>query len=282
MTDPLFFWIGFHLVFAALLLCDFLIFRKRALTAARAGYLSCFWILIALIFNGLIYFTQGQQAAGEFFTAYLVEKALSIDNLFVFLLLFRKFGIQTQQQSKILFWGILGAIVFRLLFILLGIKLLALFHWMVYLFGGFLMLMAIRLWMQPIAYSEKRSALFDRLSSSLPLLKKPFLVLLQIEAMDILFAIDSIPAVLAITRNAFIAYTSNILALLGLRALFFVLAPLLGKWRYLNCGLSCLLFFIGIKMLLSPFYTVPLFLSLLIIIAILSLTALFSRSKRVL
>jgi tellurite resistance protein TerC len=293
------FWVGFHIAIALLLYCDFLFFRRQKdrFSHKQARRLSEFWILLALLFNGLIYFTHGSSRALEFFTAYLVEKSLSLDNLFVFLLLFRRFKLSAFEQHKVLFWGILGAIVFRIIFILLGIRLLMAVHWMTYLFGVFLLVTGIKILMQPRKEPQLESNWFVRLCSFLPMTKQTahsaffvreggklkmtflFSILLLIESTDILFAMDSIPAVLAITTDPFIAYTSNIFAILGLRALYFALFPFLEKWKYLNVGLSAILIFVGAKMFFSSVYNVPLAASLLVIVAILCITGIASRVK---
>ena len=295
MGHSLFFWIGFHLFIILALAIDFFLFRYRAKASSmrKAAYLSVFWVCIALLFNGLIYLTAGKTSAFTFFTAYLVEKSLSIDNLFVFLLVFKQFHLSQQAQRKILFWGILSAIVFRMLFILLGIELLTAVHWMIYPLGVFLCITGVKLLIHPGRSMQKRG-LFERTMAFLEVSKKTdsvhffvreknklkttllFYALLRIESADILFALDSIPAVLAITMDPFIAYTSNIFAILGLRALYFTLSPLLERIRGLYFGLSAILVFIGTKMLLSSIYPIPLFVSLAVIAAILSITALFS------
>ncbi len=285
MHDPVLFWTAFHVMIACLLACDFFIFqRSGALSVKKAWGLSGFWILLALIFNGLIYHTHGKEPALQFFTAYVVEKSLSIDNLFVFLLLFSTFKLTSAQQRKVLFWGVIGAIVFRIVFILLGIQLLRTLHWMIYLLGAFLCATGIKLLLQPRKDPDVKRNLFVRLFSFLPMAKQKdhsrffvreegrmkmtvlFLALLMIESTDILFALDSIPAVLAITTDPFIAYTSNI----------FAICPLLEKFTYLNWGLSAILVFVGVKMLISGVYAVPLTISLLVIVGILAVTAFIS------
>jgi len=294
------FWISFHIVIGVLLCCDFFLFQsdKERLSVKKAGVLSGFWILLALMFNGLVYITRGWDAALQFFTAYLVEKSLSLDNLFVFLLLFSRFKLSSFQQRKVLFWGVLGAIVFRIIFILAGIQLLTSLHWMIYVLGAFLCATGIKLLVRPQGKApDLKRNLFVRAFSFIPVARANhsaffvreggkikmtslFLALLMIESTDILFALDSIPAVLAITRDPFIAYTSNIFAILGLRALYFVICPFLEKWKYLNIGLSAILLFVGLKMLFSSVYSIPLASSLLIIVGILCITWIASRRRR--
>lgn len=296
MPHLLSYWIGFHVLILFLFACDFLIFHRTSqpMSAKKAWGLSAFWILVALIFNGLLYFTHGSEKALQFFTAYLVEKSLSIDNLFVFLMLFSQFSIEPENQHKILFWGIIGAIFFRITFILLGIQILITFHWMIYILGVFLCFTGIKLLISPHKNPDVERNFLVRCFSFLPLAKETihshffvrengrlkmtllFLVLLIVESTDILFALDSIPAVLAITTDPLIAYTSNIFAIIGLRALFFAITPLLKKIRYLNWGLSAILIFIGVKMLLSGVLVIPLLVSLLVILMILFVTAILS------
>ncbi len=249
------------------------------MSGKKAWGLSAFWILLALIFNGLIYYSSGSEAALQFFTAYLVEKSLSIDNLFVFLILFSRFKLSLEEQRKVLFWGVFGAIIFRLIFILLGIKVLMALHWMVYVLGAFLCFTGIKLLFRSGKKPDLERNVFLRFFEDRVKLPSFFLALLMIESADILFALDSIPAVLAITRDPFIAYTSNVFAILGLRALYFVVCPLLKKFTYLNWGLAAILVFVGAKMLLSGVLAIPLLVSLLVIVGILAATAICSWIK---
>lgn len=298
------FWIAFHLMIAALLACDFFLFqRQRAMSPKKAWLLSAFWILLALLFNMLVYLSCGKECGLAFFTAYLVEKSLSVDNLFVFLALFGYFRLRLELQRKVLFWGIIGAILFRALFILLGIQLLALLHWMVYVLGALLCFTGVKLLRRggperEVKGKEIKDNWIVKFASFLPVAKNTessdffvreqgrfkattlFLALLTIEGTDILFALDSIPAVLAITTDPFIAYTSNIFAILGLRALYFAMAPLLEKFVYVNWGLAAILIFVGLKMLFSSVFTIPLGVSLLIIAGILVVTILCSWRHR--
>jgi tellurite resistance protein TerC len=273
MPHAISFWTLFHIIIAALLAFDFLLFRRsKRFSVKTAWALSVFWILLALLFNGLIYALLGGQSAVEFFTAYLVEKSLSIDNLFVFLFLFTRWKLSLEEQRQVLFWGVLGAIVLRLLFILGGIKLLSTWHWMVYVLGAFLCFTGIKMVFR--TQKEPFSFLVKGKNHAF------ILALLTIELTDVLFALDSIPAVLAITSDPFIAYTSNVFAILGLRSLYFVISPLLKRFIYLNWALAAILVFVGLKMLLSGVYAIPVWASLLIIVAILGLTFGFSLSRR--
>src|SRR5438128_5162043 len=251
---------------------------------------SGLWVGLAGAFAVLMYAWQGRAAALEFSTGYVIELSLSADNLFIFLLIFRYFKLPDQEQYRVLFWGIIGAIVMRALFIFAGVGLIARFHWIIYFFGALLVYSGVRLLLQHGAQidPEKNPVLrwFRRLMPvtedyvgskflvardklyATPLL----LVLLVIETTDVIFAIDSIPAVLAITLNAFIVYTSNIFAILGLRSLFFALSSLMDMFEYLHYGISYVLIFVGIKMLTSHFYVIRTDISLAIIAGILLVT----------
>src|ERR1700674_903866 len=240
---------------------------------------TAMWIALALAFTALLYFWQGHQAALEFVTGYVVELSLSVDNLFVFLLIFNYFAVPEEQQHRVLFWGILGALVMRGIFIGAGIQLIHRFHWILYLFGALLVysgirvcalgghqfdpaknpvVNAVRRWI-PVSEDYVGGRFFVRRGPeksqiyATPLL----LVLLVIETTDVLFAVDSIPAVLAITLNAFIVYTSNVFAILGLRSMYFALAGMMDLFHYLHYGLSVVLIFIGLKMLGSHYVNIP-------------------------
>jgi tellurite resistance protein TerC len=288
---PFVLWTGFHFILALLLLCDWRFFQR--LGGKKAWVLSAFWIALALLFNGFVYLFYGPDSGLQFFTAYIVEKSLSVDNLLVFLFLLKT--IPRVNQHKILFCGIWGAIVFRLLFILLGIQLLNALQWMTYVLGALLCFTAIRFMMRS---GQNIPSFLERLFSFLPIAKKRdssafflreeghlkatslFSLLLLVESADLLFAIDSVPAVLAVTKDSFIAYTSNVFAILGLRSLYFALYPHLEKMQTLRYGLAAILLFAGVKMLLAPLYTIPLFVSLLVIVGILLGNLLFIHGKK--
>ncbi|RCK72038.1 MAG: Integral membrane protein TerC [Ignavibacteriae bacterium] len=286
----------FTIFVIGMLILDMRIFQRTAHFPSfkEALLWSIFWIVLALIFNAGIWVFQSHQKALEFLTGYIVEKSLSVDNIFVFIVIFSYFGVKKEYQHKILFWGILGAIIFRLLFIAAGAALIATFHWIMYVFGAFLVLTAIKLAIKqdeqvhpekniilkiakkifPITQNVEGERFFVRINGKLfatPL----FLVLLVIESTDIVFAIDSIPAIFGITHDVFIIYTSNIFAILGLRALYFLIAGLMIRLKYLQTGLAFVLGFIGIKMLIADFYKIPTQYSLLVIFLIL-LTALIA------
>jgi tellurite resistance protein TerC len=271
-------WIGFNVVVVALLILDLKVFHRKAhVIGIRESLLwSAFWIGLSLLFNLGIYFWRGSETALEFLTAYLIEKSLSVDNLFVFFLIFSYFAVPSLYQRKVLFWGILGAIVMRLAFILAGVTLVERFHWALYVLGAVLILAAIRLAVRkdapvdpeknvvlrlfrrfiPVSEGYEGDRFFIRRAGRLvatPLI----VVVLVVETTDIVFAVDSVPAVLGITLDTFIVYSSNVCAILGLRALYFALAGIMGMFRYLHYGLVTVLLFIGIKMLISDAYDMP-------------------------
>jgi tellurite resistance protein TerC len=265
-----------------MLVLDLGVFHRRAHTVKfrEALIWSVAWIALAAAFAVVIYFWHGRTPALEFVTGYVIELSLSVDNLFVFLLIFRFFQVPAIHQHKVLFWGILGALVMRAIFIAAGVGLIERFHWIIYLFGAFLVYSGIKLFFQKEAeiHPEKNPILrlfrrwvpvtddyvgnkfFVRNSGlyATPL----FVVLLVVETTDLLFAVDSIPAILAITRDAFIVYTSNVFAILGLRSMYFALAGMMEMFRYLHYGLSIVLIFVGAKMLLSHYFEIPTHLAL--------------------
>lgn len=307
------FWIGFIVLILVLLFLDMFAFHKKGevVNVKKALWLSSFWISLALIFNAGIYFVFGKEPALEFLTAYLVEKSLSVDNLFVFILIFSSFKIAPKYQHDVLFWGILGALIFRAIFIFAGIALLERFAWIMYLFGGFLVVTGIKMIVDFVR--EKRGEQKEEekdLNNSwyvkftrkiLPMtndMSSPkffrkidhkvvatpfFLALLVIEITDLVFAIDSIPAVLAISTDMFIVYTSNIFAILGLRSLYFALRGVMDYFHYLKYALSTILLFIGGKMMFNHYahsngveFYIPTTTSLLIISALLVVSILLS------
>jgi tellurite resistance protein TerC len=286
-------WIGFIAFVLAMLALDLGVFHRKAhrVSMREALLWSLVWIGLALVFNLGVYLWFGSERALEFLTGYLIEKALSVDNLFVFLVLFSYFAVPAPLQHRVLVFGILGALVMRAAFIAAGAALLENFHWIIYVFGAFLVFTGIKL----LAHRESEVEpdrilvlrIFRRLVRSVPdyrggkfLVREsglwfatPLLaVLVAIEATDIVFAVDSIPAIFAITTDPFIVFTSNIFAILGLRALYFLLAGMLGKFRYLKVGLGLVLAFVGAKMLLSGLFKVPVALSLGIVGGLLALS----------
>lgn len=278
-------WIWFNL-FVLLMLGIDLIVHKNAMSMKQAIAWSGFWIFLALLFNVYIYYTRGWPDALNFFTGYLIEKSLSMDNLFVFVLIFKYFKTPPQAMHKVLFWGVLGAMLMRGIFIALGIVLISNFHWLIYIMGLFLIYTGIKLWSEEEKeiHPENNPALkflyrFLPVSKSYEgdrfLVKKdsktyatPLLVtLITIETVDVIFALDSIPAILAITYDPYIVYTSNIFAILGLRSLYFVLEHMMGAFHYLHYGLAFILIFIGAKMLAGAFYDIPTWLALGVVFA---------------
>lgn len=242
------------------------------------------WITLALIFNGILYFWKGQQQALEFFTGYLIEKALSVDNIFVFIMIFSYFQVPAKYQHKVLFWGILGALVMRVIFIFAGVALIEKFHFTIYIFGAILIYTGYKMFnhnqakidpeknpvvrffrkIMPVTPQMHDDKFFVRLNGkrfATPL----FLVLILIETTDLIFAVDSIPAILAITQDQFIVYTSNVFAILGLRSLYFALAGIVHRFWLLTYGLAIVLLFVGTKMLLIDVYKIPIAWSLLFI-----------------
>lgn len=290
------FWILFNLFVLAMLVLDLGVFHRRAhrVKFREALAWSAMWIALAAAFAVLLYFWRGHVVTLEFVTGYVIELSLSVDNLFVFLLIFRYFRVPVLHQHKVLFWGILGALLMRGIFVLVGVGLITQFHWIVYLFGAFLVYSGIqffrqesveihpeknpvlrlfRRWM-PVTEDYEGSKFFVRRTGlyATPLL----VVLLVVETTDLLFAVDSIPAVLAITLNAFIVYTSNVFAVLGLRSMYFALAGMMEVFEYLHYGLSAVLIFIGAKMLVSHYYQIPTGLALGVVAGVLLVSVLVS------
>jgi tellurite resistance protein TerC len=284
-------WIGFTLFVLAMLALDLGVFHRtaHAVSIREALVWTAVWITLALGFNVGVYVWFGAERAFEFLTGYVIEKALSIDNIFVFLVIFSVFAVPATLQHRVLFWGILGALIMRAVFIVLGAALLQRFHWVIYIFGAFLVFTGIKLLRQRAdEVHPERNPLFRLFRRCVPavhdyhgghftvvkagrLYATPLLlVLVAIEATDLVFAVDSIPAIFAVTQDPFIVYTSNIFAILGLRALYFALAGMMGKFHYLKVGLSLVLVFVGVKMLLAGVYTIPILASLGVIVALLA------------
>jgi tellurite resistance protein TerC len=285
-------WLAFAALIAALLLVDLFVLQRRGPDSdARPVSLRVAWFwtaFLALLAGGFalwIASTTGRKPALEFLTGYLIEASLSIDNLFVFLLLFRSLHLDARQQRRVLLWGVLGAIVLRGGLILAGTTLLARFAWVQYLFGGILALAALRLLLHnpgtapargPIAWIQRHC--LRHASGTRIALASLLLVIAAVEATDLIFALDSIPAVLAVTRDPWIAFTSNIFAVLGLRSLYFAVAGLLDRFRLLHYGLACILAFVAFKMLAAHWIAIPAAESLAAILAILALFALLSKA----
>lgn len=292
-----FLWAGIVLFVLAMLAIDLGIFHRKAeaVTLKSAAIWSGVWVFFAMVFAGLVYKYAGREVALQFTTGYVIEKALAVDNIFVFVVIFNAFAIPPKYQHRVLFWGILGALVMRAIFILIGGAFLEKFHWGIYVFGGILAVTGIKLLLQgnkPI-YPE-RNPLVRAVGRIIPITKELhgskfiiwregrrhatplFLALVAVEITDLIFAVDSIPAIFAITRDPFIVFTSNIFAILGLRSMYFLLAGVIDKFVYLKTGLSLVLIFVGIKMLLMHYYKMPVVLSLGIIGGILSVAIIAS------
>ena len=293
MSTSIWFWVAFHIGVFIALIVDLAQFKHRAreLSMRAAAQRSVLWVLLSLGFNYIVYYLKGADAALDFFTGYLIEYSLSVDNIFVFVLIFSHFRVSGKAQHRVLVWGILGALVMRGIMIGLGLALVSSFHWVLYIFGAFLVITGVRMffgknsdtdfgdtwWMKmtqrmiPVTrdfYGEHFKVKIDGRYMLTPLA----LVLIVIDLMDLVFAVDSIPAVFAITQDRFIVYTSNICAIVGLRSLYFLLVKLMNRFIYLKTGLAFVLAFVGFKMVIADVVHIPNGLSLLIIVAILSIT----------
>ncbi len=300
MREEIFRWGIFHVIVALLLLLDLGFFQRksRKTSVKEAALWSCFWIAISLGFNFYVYLHLGPQKGLEFFTGYLVEKSLSVDNLFIFVVIFSYFKVPLQYHHRVLFYGIIGAIILRLGLILGGIALLRHFHFFLYVFALLVGFSGIRLMLQKVhAYDPSKNIIVRRMSKWFLVTKEyhdgqffirragklwitPLLIVLAVvETTDLLFALDSIPAIFAITTDPYIVYTSNVFALLGLRSLHMVLTGFYHRFEYMKTGLGAVLIFIAVKMLASPFYELPLGSSLAVIAAILTLSAAFSWAR---
>jgi tellurite resistance protein TerC len=292
------FWafIAFNVFVMVMLAVDLGLFHRQAhvITAREAAGWTAVWVALALIFGAGVYRFMGHQAGTEFLTGYLIEEALSVDNMFVFLLIFSYFKVPAKYQHRVLFWGILGALLMRGTMIGAGSYLITRFHWVIYIFGGFLVITGIRLAIEqqhniepeanpvlrllmrvmPIVPKYEGQKFFTRqqVGEKFRLAATPLLVVLVlVETTDLVFALDSIPAIFAVTRDPFLVYTSNVFAILGLRSLYLLLAGVIHKFHYLQLGLSVVLVFVGTKMLLSEIYHIPIGLSLLVIATILAI-----------
>ncbi len=315
MDGTIWLWIGFNVFVLAMLALDLGVFHKKAhvVSVKEAAIWSVVWISLAMVFNvGLYFFWDAisynstytnSEAALAFFTGYLIEKSLSVDNIFVFVLIFTFFSVPAMYQHRVLFWGILGALVMRGTLIAVGATLLKEFHWIIYVFGGFLIFTGIRMALHqneemhpeknplvkllrrvmPVTENYEGDRFFIRRAGKL-MATPLFLVLLLVESTDLVFAVDSIPAIFAITADPFLVYTSNVFAILGLRSLYFLLAGVIDKFSYLKLGLSVILVFVGIKMVIVDFYKIPVGISLAVIFGILaiSIAASLLKAKRML
>ena len=291
MDTPIILWILFNAFVLLMLALDLGVFHRKAheVSLKEALTWTFIWISLALVFNAIIFYWRGRQQALEFFTGYLIEKALSVDNIFVFIMIFTYFNIPSKYQHKVLFWGIVGALIMRVIFIFAGVALIEKFHFTIYLFGALLVYTGYKMFYHnnasiepdknplirflrrymPITPDLHEDNFFVKLNGkqfATPL----FMVLILIETTDLIFAVDSIPAILAITQDEFIVYTSNVFAILGLRSLYFALAGVVHRFWLLSYGLAVVLVFVGIKMLLIDLYKSPIEWSLIFIAVIIS------------
>ena len=293
MSTNIWFWVAFHLgVFIALAI-DLISFKRRdrELSMRAAIQRSLIWVVLSLIFNLLVWKSKGDDAGLDFLTGYVIEYSLSVDNIFVFVLIFTYFRVPPRSQHRVLVWGILGALVMRGVMIWLGVTLVERFHFVLYIFGAFLLLTGLRMLFDRDAKMDFEKNFFMRFCRKVLPITKEFhgrrfavrshgklmftpllLVLILVDVMDLIFAVDSIPAVFAITTDQFIVYTSNICAILGLRSLYFLLARMVDRFIYLKTGLAIILGFVGTKMILADHFPIRNWISLVIIIVILGIT----------
>lgn len=293
-------WILFNAFVITMIALDLGLFRRKAhkVSFREALTWSGIWILLALVFNGWVYYSMGQEKALEFLTGYLIEKSLSVDNIFVFVLIFSFFKVPEEYRYRVLAWGVIGALAMRAIFIALGSILISQFHWIIYVFGAFLAFTGYKMLkksaeeMHPednpfVRWFIKKGKVSDGYHGNKffvtlngkKLATPLFLCLLSIEFTDLIFAVDSIPAIFAITNDTFIVYTSNVFAILGLRSLYFALEGIITKFPYLRYGLAIVLIFIGCKMLLVDVYKMPVYISLGFISAVIAISVLWKRKK---
>lgn len=289
-------WIVFAVTATGLFVADIKLSAGRAHEISRkeALLLCSFWVLVASLFGVLTGYMLGMERMVEYFTAYVIEYSLSMDNMFVFIMIFAYFGVPKKYQPKILTWGILGAVVMRLILIFAGVSLINAFHWIIYVFGGVLILTAVKMLLHKDGEMDPgKNPLVRLLGKVMPIDKEDsggeffvkkevwhatplFATLLVIETTDLIFAVDSIPAVLAISREPFIVYTSNVFAVVGLRSLYFLLASIMDLFRYLKFGIAIILFYVGVKMTISGWYKIDPLISLAVVLAILAASILLS------
>ena len=292
-------WIAFWVIVLAALFIDLAVLNKHhgKVSMKEAALMVCAWVSLALLFGGAIWLVEGPRHALEFYTGYVLEYSLSVDNMFVFIMIFGYFAIPHNLQPKALLWGIVGAVILRFLFIFLGVQLISLFSWTIYVFGALLIFTAAKMLLQKEDdnFDPSQSFILKLLRKVMPIktdyhgenffvleagkrMATPLLAaVMVIEMSDLIFAVDSIPAVLSITQDTFLVYSSNIFAIIGLRSLYFLLSGMAGKFPYLKYGISVILFFVGVKMLLSHFFPIPIVASLGVIVGILALSVLSSK-----
>jgi tellurite resistance protein TerC len=302
-SSPLWLWIAFTVFVLGMLALDLGVFHRRArvVSLREAATWSLVWVALALVFGVWVWQALGERKAIEFLTGYLVEKSLSIDNIFIFALVFGYFAVPPRHQHRVLFWGILGALAMRAVFIALGAVLLERFHWIVWVFGAFLVLTGLKMAFAPdrglepernpvVRLVRRLIPVSDRYHGQKFLVRENgiltatplFVVLALVESTDLIFALDSIPAIFAITSDPFIVYTSNVFAILGLRSLYFLLAGVMEKFEFLKLGLAAVLVFVGVKMSIVDLYEIPPFVSLGVVASILALAIVASllRARR--
>jgi tellurite resistance protein TerC len=292
--EQIWLWVGFNAFVLAMLAVDLLLFHKEAheVRSREAAAWSMVWVALALVFGAGVYTFMGREAGLEYFAGYLIEKALSVDNIFVFVLIFGYFRVPARYQHRILFWGILGALVMRGALIGAGAYLIQQFHWVIYIFGAFLVFTGFRMAthseheLEPEAnpvirlirrfmrvtnvYHGQSFFVREEVNGKLQRVATPlFVVLALVETTDLIFAVDSIPAIFAITQEPFIVYSSNVFAILGLRALYFLLADVIDRFHYLKMGLSVVLVFVGVKMLTADVFKIPVAVSLAVVALVL-------------
>jgi tellurite resistance protein TerC len=297
MDTPIVFWILFNAFVLLMLALDLGVFHRKTheVSVKEALTWTLVWVFLAMVFNAIVFFWKGQQQALEFFTGYLVEKALSVDNIFVFIMIFTYFQIPTKYQHKILFWGILGALVLRVIFIFAGVALIEKFHYTIYFLGALLIYTGYKMFFHndatidpeknpairffrkfmpvtPQLHGSKFFVRIEKKNYATPL----FLVLILIETSDLIFAVDSIPAILAITQDQFIVFTSNVFAIMGLRSLYFALAGVIHRFWLLSYGLAVVLIFVGVKMLLVDVFKIPIEWSLVFIAFVITASVIIS------
>jgi tellurite resistance protein TerC len=295
---PLWLWLAFHILVGGLLVADFTLTRRTITDRAverRSHWLTAAWIAAALLFALLVHYVLSPQYALEYLTGYGIEESLSIDNLFVFLVLFRAFGVVGWQQRRVLFFGVIGAILMRAAMIFIGIRLLSAFWWMNYFFGAILLYTAWHLLREsqqkgpeepprlirfvtrhlPVAFQSGGGRFLTREDGRLRMTPL-FVALMAIELTDLIFATDSVPAVLAVTHHPFVVYSSNIFAVLGLRSLYFTLAAVMARLHKLRYGLAAILVFVGAKMMLTHYYTISIWISLAVLVSAVAITAMWS------
>lgn len=292
-------WVAFWVTVLAALFIDLTVLNKHhgKVSMKEAALMVCAWVTLAALFGGAIWLVEGPRHALEFYTGYVLEYSLSVDNMFVFIMIFSYFAIPHELQPKALLWGILGAVVLRFAFIFLGVKLISMFSWTMYVFGALLVFTAAKMLFQKEddSFDPGNSFVLKMLKKIMPLktdyhgenffiienakrFATPLLAaVVVIEMSDLIFAVDSIPAVLSITQDTFLVYSSNIFAIIGLRSLYFLLSGMAGKFPYLKYGISVILFFVGLKMLLSHHIKIPVTASLGVIVGVLAISVLASK-----